>query len=291
MARPIKRGLNYFPLDVDVFSDPKTLRLANKYGSNGLLIYISLLCIIYRECHFIEAEVSDLALLINRNIGNPQLPEIEEIIEIVKYLGEIGLLDKGLMEQNIFTSKGIQQRYLQAKKKSNDEFLLHKLTETDSYCNNNSQKPPTNAIVVAETPANDEFLSQQVHKEKKRKVKESKGKKTKEENGSIPREIKTEFSEFSKMRTKIKKPLTERATSLIIAKLQELAPDDYEKQKRILEQSTLHCWQSVYPLNGEQKREKASYDLEEFKSKTVAEPIVYTKRSGNTENVEKNGVK
>ena len=57
------------------------------------------------------------------------------------------------------------------------------------------------------------------------------------------------FEEFAKMRKIIKKPLTERATTLLINKLNELSGGDDSKAIEIVNQSILNSWQSFYPLS------------------------------------------
>lgn len=55
------------------------------------------------------------------------------------------------------------------------------------------------------------------------------------------------FAEYKKMRTKIKKPLTEFAERLIKDKLNNLSIDE-GIQIKILEQSIENSWQGVFPL-------------------------------------------
>ena len=43
MPRPQKEGLDYFPLDVTFFSDPKIKILKARYGVDGIAVYIYLL--------------------------------------------------------------------------------------------------------------------------------------------------------------------------------------------------------------------------------------------------------
>ena len=87
-----------------------------------------------------------------------------------------------------------------------------------------------------------------IPKEIKNKEYIKKEKNIKKERFSVPPEIADAFAGFSEMRTKIKKPLTDRAKKMALHKLQELAPNDYETQTRILDQSTEHCWLGLYPL-------------------------------------------
>lgn len=55
---------------------------------------------------------------------------------------------------------------------------------------------------------------------------------------------------FEAMRKQIKKPMSERAKKLIVLKLQRLGED---KANEILDQSTVNCWQDVYPLRTDKK--------------------------------------
>lgn len=64
-----------------------------------------------------------------------------------------------------------------------------------------------------------------------------------------------EWRGFETMRRKIKKPMTERAAAMALRKLGELR-DRGENPAAVLDQSTLHCWQDLYPI-----RERAdTYD-------------------------------
>lgn len=49
------------------------------------------------------------------------------------------------------------------------------------------------------------------------------------------------------MRRAIKKPMTERAILMLIHKLEKLHEKGHDVNA-CLDQSTLHCWQDVYPL-------------------------------------------
>ena len=57
------------------------------------------------------------------------------------------------------------------------------------------------------------------------------------------------FSDFREMRKKIKKPMTDRAITLLLNKLERLSADPAE-QVRILEQSIINCWQDIYEIKG-----------------------------------------
>ena len=61
MARPTKQGLDYFPLDVDIWHDDRVLRLLRKHGAEGLAVWLGLLTHIYRVgfCYRFDAEIAE----------------------------------------------------------------------------------------------------------------------------------------------------------------------------------------------------------------------------------------
>ncbi len=74
------------------------------------------------------------------------------------------------------------------------------------------------------------------------------------------------FVDFVEMRKKIKKPMTERAVTLAMNKLKKLSEVpfadsmDNDLAIQILEQSTMNCWQDLYPLKGTNSSKKQNID-------------------------------
>ncbi len=65
----------------------------------------------------------------------------------------------------------------------------------------------------------------------------------------------TAINDFMEMRTKIKKPMTDRAVELLLGKLSTMADTDEEKIA-LLEQSTANSWLSVYPLKQDKPQQR-----------------------------------
>lgn len=63
------------------------------------------------------------------------------------------------------------------------------------------------------------------------------------------------LKDFEKMRNRLKKPLSDRAKSMLLSKLQLFPRDQWIP---ILEQSIFHCWQGIFPLKEDaaQRREQ-----------------------------------
>lgn len=61
-------------------------------------------------------------------------------------------------------------------------------------------------------------------------------------------ELYATLRDYAEMRTKIKKPMTERAKQLACTKLQELSGGDRHTAIMIVEQSIANSWQGLFPL-------------------------------------------
>ena len=64
----------------------------------------------------------------------------------------------------------------------------------------------------------------------------------------VDAELKEAYLEYIKMRKLIRAPMTERALTMLIAKVNELEPDNVERQKKLLDTAIINNWKSVYPL-------------------------------------------
>lgn len=167
MARPIKTGLDYFPKDTNVFSDRKIKKLINEFGAKGYMIYEYLLCVIYSDKgYYVEYDV-DFHFDIASNLGNSINEDL--VREVINGCFRNGLLNENLFKMSkIYTSNGIQKRYLLAKRnaKIKKEFLV-----------NAEETPVIDAITIVnaeETPVIAvESTQSKVKKSKENKINEN----------------------------------------------------------------------------------------------------------------------
>lgn len=164
MVRPIKEGLDYFPLDVDIDQDDKIALIEANHGLGGYAIVIRLLQKIYKNSYFYEWKEKE-QLLFSRRI-NVDINRVNEIInDCVKW----GVFSEELYEKHqILSSKGIQKRYLEAtvrrkEVKVNEDYLLLDENEVNEY---------KNIVFVNINPLKDDISTQS--REKKKKEKENK---------------------------------------------------------------------------------------------------------------------
>lgn len=67
--------------------------------------------------------------------------------------------------------------------------------------------------------------------------------------------LKELYLEYIKMRKLIKSPMTDRALTMLIHKVNDLEPENIDRQKRLLETAIMNNWKSVYPLKDEPKQQ------------------------------------
>ena len=204
MARPKNNGLDYFPFDVDFFSDRKIKRLKARYGTDGLAVYIYLICEIYRSGYYIEYN-DDLILDISDELNISE----NATRQIIDFLLSRSLFDDTLAKSDkVLTAASVQRRYQEAKKGSKREFeveagyWLLKAEETYSF------------IKVRQNQSfsenNYSFSEKNPSKSEKNSVKESKVNKSKGKESILsakPEALQSAYLDFIEMRKKIKKPL------------------------------------------------------------------------------------
>ena len=89
------------------------------------------------------------------------------------------------------------------------------------------------------------------------------------------------YLEYIKMRKMIKAPMTDRALTMLIKKVNELEPHDIDRQKKMLETAIMNNWKSVYPLK-EEKRTSLDTSVYDRMLSAIDEP---KKTAGNDEGI------
>jgi len=184
MARPQRKGNNYFPADVDIFSDRKIKILMARYNADGFTFYYYLLCEIYKEGYFLKVD-DDFEFIVSSDLNM----SVDKIGQMLNFLLERSLFnDKLFKSDKILTSHGIQSRYQDMVKNralknpiSVDKrlWLLDesetqsyiKVTESESFSENNPLNSKNNDLNSENNPHKEKEI-----KEKKNKINEIKEK-------------------------------------------------------------------------------------------------------------------
>lgn len=168
MARPVKEGLEYFPLDCDIDQDDKVALIEAQHGIKGFGVVIKLLMKIYKNGYFYEWTEKE-QLLFSKRVN----VDINEVNVIINDLIKWNFFNEELFRsKKILTSNGIQKRYLVAvgrrqKVKILKEYLLLDDETINVYKN----------LVIVDINPSSEGVNVDIgtqSKVKKSKVKESK---------------------------------------------------------------------------------------------------------------------
>lgn len=107
MARPMRTGLSYFPLDTNFLSDRKIQRLSIKHGCRGIMTYLAVLCEIYETNGYFVSYTDDFC----QDIGFTLHLEEAVVDEIVRFCVKVHLFDNAMWtDKQVLTSRGIQTR-------------------------------------------------------------------------------------------------------------------------------------------------------------------------------------
>lgn len=187
MARPVKIGIEYFSLDVDIFEDEKVIPVSSEFGAKGECVIIRVLCAIYRNGYFAEcSEAFKFKIAKQAN-----LPE-SLISEVISGLIRWGFFDKAVFDSfGVLTSRRIQKNWKQATRKRVEKIDLDywilelpdqirefpaeetpltqaestqsKLKESKVNRKNNTSSPKTGEVKV-EKPVSDFYLTKKKRK-------------------------------------------------------------------------------------------------------------------------------
>lgn len=180
---PYKQGLDYFSFSVDLLNDPKLRRPKMQYGYLAVMVYISLLSLLYRDKGY-YIDYSDKDAVIWCVLGDLQgkyCPSPETVAEVIAALVACGLFSDDLFQREIISSKRAQRTFYSAtatRKTVDIDGGIWLLTDTDmaelsvKHCyylktHNQSINPANQSIIEANQSINKQS------KVKKSRVKES----------------------------------------------------------------------------------------------------------------------
>jgi hypothetical protein len=188
----------------------------------------------------------DAQLLSSILFPRSKVPE-KQIADAMKVLADKGLIVKYSSDGDNFFyfPKWKNHQRIQARKP--------KFPEPPPYVTESHGESPWDTVDDGDSP----YESNPIQSNKKK------------ESNPNPNTIQSKYEEFScgdeklyealigfeEMRTKIKKPLTDKARSMILQKLQTFPRHQWAD---ILNQSIMHDWQTIYPLKEEKKDKKTN---------------------------------
>ena len=266
MARPKKEGLDYFPMDTDIFSDEKVRILKARYGTDGIALYLYVLCRIYRNGYYARYD-EDFEYVAAEELQM----SVAKVQQIMTYLFSRSLLTKLtkvstlVIPVTIITSHGIQRRFQQAVKARaqktpiavEEAFWLLKKTETESFIKVTHQGDfsEKNPSFSEKNPGNSENNA----------IKESKV--NKYIYYSNP-ELNDIFGQYIQMRNNQGAGLTDDRIRLLKEELDRIGENDMDRIA-ICKKAYVSGWKSFYPVRKKETRRKKKEDFCGFEQRNI----------------------
>lgn len=120
MARPLKQGLDYYPMDVGFLRDIKVRRIIKSCGASSIAVLIWLLNSCYQDEGYYLRWTKDLPFIVAEDTDVTE----GHVQEVVKKALQVGFFDESMKDNyEILTSAGIQKRFLAVTSRRKSVFL------------------------------------------------------------------------------------------------------------------------------------------------------------------------
>lgn len=176
------QSLSEFPFAVDIFNDNKIKAIKSRFGTTGIMVYIYILCLIYREGFYIKSDDYLCHIIADELKVSPNTVRQIELSLVERAMFDYNLFYSG----NVLSSRGIQRRWQdeltehppKSKIEVDERYWLLNCEETQPFIlvRSFSEKTPEKQDFSLKT---EEKCSDKRQKEKKD---EKKSNKRKEEN-------------------------------------------------------------------------------------------------------------
>ena len=249
LARPRKDGLDYFPLDVDLFEDDKIKILKARYGADGIILYLYLLCRIYRQGYYMQVN-EDFEYIISEDLKMSP----DKVKQVLTFLLSRSLFDHTLSQSDaVLTSAGIQKRFQLAVKErakknpiKTGRYWLLKKEETEPFIKC--------TLFGDYSGNNDSYSRKNPDKSREQSLKESKVK----NNIYTPfqsAELEQAFQTYLLVHSHNYGGMLPEQVQALREELEKLSSDDKERIA-IVKKATAGGWKSFYPLKKRTKEPK-----------------------------------
>lgn len=254
MAGKQQPGNQFFRFDVDFFSDKKVKILKARYGSDGVTLYLYLLCEIYKNGYYLKVD-DDFEYIISDDLGMSP----DKVKQVLAFLLSRSLLESTLFQSDaVLTSAGIQRRYQQMVKSRAiktpikiESFWLLSEDETESFIkvrkfSNNSKK-------------NDDVSRKDDDDSEKKPIKEKENKYIylyrQNEVFSDDEELRNLFESYLSSRREKGEVLSDTQVRYLMDKIVQLT-DVRAERIEIIKEAIRAGWKNFYLLKQEKQQDK-----------------------------------
>ena len=251
--------VKWIKITTDIFDDEKILLIESMPDAYAIItVWFKLLCLAGKQNNsgvFMLGKIAYTDKML-ATIFRMKETTVTMALQAFEQFGMIEIIDGVITIPNWGKHQNLDQ--LESKKEYMRNYMSEyrnkqkALTSGEKHCKANSK---TNSKTNVSSADIDIDIDKEIEEDKdKRKKKESS---YDDILASIADDsLKELYLEYIKMRKMIKAPMTDRALTMLINKVNELEPNGIDNQKKLLETAIMNNWKSVYPLKDTEKADK-----------------------------------
>ena len=261
--------VKWIKICTDIFNDEKILLIESMPEADSIIaIWFKLLCMAGKQNNGGVFMLNDkmpytdemFATIFRRPINTVRLA-----LSTFENFGMVEIVNNAYTIPNWEKHQSLD-KLEQAKEKNRQRVAAHREKQKLlAQCNDYSNVTVTPSNAVEEDKEKDIDKDIDIKKESKKKT----GKKTSYDeilSQITDDSLRELYLEYIKMRKLIKSPMTDRALTMLIKKVNELEPADINRQKKLLETAIMNNWKSVYLLKDDKPKKTtgsnyATYDI------------------------------
>ena len=250
--------VKWIKITTDIFDDEKILLIESMPDAYAIItVWFKLLCLAGKQNNsgvFMLGKIAYTDKML-ATIFRMKETTVTLALQAFEQFGMIEIIDGVITIPNWGKHQNLDQ--LESKKEYMRNYMSEyrnkqkALTSGEKTCKTNSKTNGKTNVSSADIDI-DKDIEEDKEKEKRKK-----------KDGYCPLlssveddDLRELYLEYIKMRKMIKAPMTDRALTMLINKVNELEPNSLENQKKLLETAIMNNWKSVYPLKDAGKADK-----------------------------------
>ena len=222
MGRARKRGMDYFPVDVNLMDSTEIKVLTAKFGAEGFYLYMFLMCRIHLGGYYLEVSED----FVSCAAVDTHLKE-KTVVDMIELMCAKRLFDRELYEQyHILTSAAIQETYLDVKCKRGRGVEVYR-----EYWLLDVENVPGNLTILSvhKSQTNEDLSQTNADMSQKKCINKTKENKTEqnetEQNKSLAAEVMEKFNSVCVSLPRVQN-ITPQRRKAIMAALKQLGDTD-----------------------------------------------------------------
>ena len=255
--------VKWIKITTDVFDDEKILLIESMPDAYAIItVWFKLLCLAGKQNNsgvFMMGKIAYTDKML-ATIFRMKESTVTMALHTFEQFGMIEIIDGVITIPNWGKHQNLDQ--LESKKEYMRTYMSEYRTKQKALTSG-KKSCKTNSKTNSKTNVSSADIDKEKDKEGEKEIRNKKNPLNNILSTVVNDDLRDLYLEYIKMRKMIKAPMTDRALTMLINKVNELEPNSLDNQKKLLETAIMNNWKSVYPLKDAPKQDKQPSKQEE----------------------------